>query len=78
MIQVSRFQTILNGLISITVAGVSDAFQHLSIDTVDARLLIWRVQEVTTLIVAVDLDSLPTDYTPHTEEALEMIEQGMY
>ena len=59
------------------MAGVSDAFQHLSIDTVDARLLIWRVQEVTTLIVAVDLDSLPTDYTPHTEEALEMIEQGM-
>lgn len=59
------------------MAGVSDGYQHLSMDTNDARLLIWRVQEATTLIVAVDLESVPADYTPHTDEALEIIEQGL-
>lgn len=58
------------------VVEVNDTFQHLSMECGDSRLLLWRVQDTTVLIVAVQAAAPKTDYMPHIEEALEIIEQG--
>ena len=40
------------------------------------RIHMWRIQDTSVLVVAVDNTVPKEDYFPHIEEALELIEQG--
>ncbi len=57
---------------------LNDVFQHLSLEAEDRRVLLWRVQEKSVLIVVVERLAPVDRYMPHIEEALEMVEQGGY
>lgn len=57
--------------------SVNDTVQHMSIDTEDDHsILMWRIQEKSILVVAVDRRVRRDAYFPHIDEALEIIEQG--
>jgi hypothetical protein len=59
------------------VASADDSFQHISVDAgEDHRMLLWKIQENSVLMVVVDRTVSRDVYVPHIEEALEIVEQG--
>eukprot|EP01038_Epipyxis_sp_PR26KG_P016142 gene16142-21939_t len=69
----------LNELVELsnsTMDFVYDTFQHITIDiNHDFKLLLWKIQEKSVLIVVVDKKVSSDDYFSNIEEALEIIEQ---
>ena len=59
------------------VASEDDSFKHISVNAGDDhRMLLWKIQENSVLVVVVDRTVSRDVYVPHIEEALEIIEQG--
>jgi predicted regulator of Ras-like GTPase activity (Roadblock/LC7/MglB family) len=71
----------LNAIIDLSneiMSTTEDSFQHMSVDTSDSRILMWNVQDKSTMIVVVDSAVDKALYTNSIEEALELIEQGIF
>lgn len=59
------------------MASVNDSFQHLAIDLDhEQKMMMWKIQEKSVLIVVIDKNSNSELYIPQIEESLEIIEQG--
>jgi len=59
------------------VSAINDSVQHVTLDTACRHTVhMWRIQEASVLVVAVDSRVPKEEYFPHIEEALELIEQG--
>jgi hypothetical protein len=60
----------------LAVATVDDDCNHICLDsTHNTRLLLWRIQERSLLIVVVSKSVHPSKYRPFIEESLDTIEQ---
>ena len=58
---------------------MNDSFNQISIDTIDDHLiLMWKIQDKSVLIVIVDKSVSRDVYFSHIEDALEIIEQGLF
>jgi hypothetical protein len=59
------------------VNSINDSTQHVALETACQHTLhMWRVQENSILVVAVDNKVEREEYMPHVLDALESIEQG--
>ena len=59
------------------MSAINDSVQHVTLDTACRHTVhMWRIQEASVLVVAVDSRVPKEEYFPHIEEALELIEQG--
>lgn len=59
------------------VNSINDTAQHVALETACQHTVhMWRIQEHSVLVVAVDNKVKQEDYLPHIDEALELIEQG--
>ena len=59
------------------MACEDDSFQHISVNAGDDnKMLLWKIQENSVLVVVVDKTLDRDVYVPHIEEALEIVEQG--
>ena len=59
------------------VGSINDSAQHVSLETACGHtMLLWRIQELSVLVVVVDSAAERSGYFPQIEEALEIIEQG--
>lgn len=62
-----------------TVNSINDSTQHVALETACQHTLhMWRVQEHSILVVAVDNKVDREEYMPHVLDALEIIEQGEF
>ena len=60
------------------MATVNDNMQYLALDTNDGyKILMWKIQDSSVLLVGVEKAVDEKVYTPKIEEMLEIIEQGM-
>lgn len=61
------------------VSSVDDECNHIVLDTEsDIRLLLWQIQQRTSLLVTVTKFVNKAKYMPAVEDALDTIEQGMH
>ncbi len=61
----------------LAVNSINDSAQHIALETACQHTVhMWRIQEHSVLVVAVDNRVDKAEYLPHIEEALEIIEQG--